>query len=292
MNLPSERAILRDLRTHYYSELFGRCIRCRDGVPNMADSSSLISSQIAKLMIDALASEIKEEKLSGQSVGAAFSEATARFLEDALDHLTHLRPGTWTVSTAQGAAGIAKFAQYTHITDLQGLIERHPEIKTALGGDYLITPDIVVFRDPLSDSEINTVAPLVSPNDSCARRTPVRKGNVEGDPATLHASISLKWSLRSDRAQNARTEALNLIRNRKGHTPRIVVVTFEPLPGRIASIAMGTGDIDCTYHAALDELLWATERVDQTGSQLEILKTLIEGRRLRDISDLPLDLVS
>lgn len=31
-----------------------------------------------------------------------------------------------------------------------------------------------------------------------------------------HASISAKFTMRSDRAQNSRTEALNLIRNRKG----------------------------------------------------------------------------
>ena len=63
--------------------------------------------------------------------------------------------------------------------------------------------------------------------------------------------------MRSDRAQNTRTEALNLIRGRKGNTPLIVAVTFEPLPSRIASLAMGTGDLDCTYHGALNELLEA-----------------------------------
>ena len=53
--------------------------------------------------------------------------------------------------------------------------------------------------------------------------------------------------MRSDRAQNSRTEALNLIRNRKGNLPHIVVVTGEPMPARIASLALGTGDIDCVY---------------------------------------------
>ncbi|MBO9364254.1 MAG: restriction endonuclease, partial [Roseiflexus sp.] len=63
----------------------------------------------------------------------------------------------------------------------------------------------------------------------------------------LHASISRKWTIRSDRSQNIRTEAMNLIRNRKGHTPHIVAVTAEPLPTRIASLALGTGDLDCVY---------------------------------------------
>lgn len=87
-------------------------------------------------------------------------------------------------------------------------------------------------------------------------------------------------------------EALNLIRNRKGQTPRIMVVTFEPLPRRIASIAMGTGDVDCTYHAALDELLIGAKAADKSGDQLELLLTLANGQRLRDITDLPLDFAS
>jgi hypothetical protein len=96
--------------------------------------------------------------------------------------------------------------------------------------------------------------------------------------------------MRSDRSQNTRTEALNLIRNRKGSTPQVVVVTFEPLPSRLASIAMGTGDIDCTYHTALDELLASAREFDDSGAQFELLEMLIKGQRLRDISDLPLDL--
>ena len=45
------------------------------------------------------------------------------------------------------------------------------------------------------------------------------------------------------RSQNTRTEDLNLIRNRKGRLPHVVAVTAEPLPMRIASLALGTGDL-------------------------------------------------
>ncbi|MDD7047873.1 MAG: NgoMIV family type II restriction endonuclease [Lachnospiraceae bacterium] len=80
-----------------------------------------------------------------------------------------------------------------------------------------------------------------------------------------------------------------MIRNRKGLTPHIVVVTGEPLPSRLSSLALGTGDIDCVYHFALYELI---DAVKDTGAEdsIEILKILVEGKRLRDISDLPLDL--
>ncbi|HXC16456.1 MAG TPA: NgoMIV family type II restriction endonuclease, partial [Holophagaceae bacterium] len=105
----------------------------------------------------------------------------------------------------------------------------------------------------------------------------------------LHASISCKWTMRSDRSQNARTEALNLIRNRKGKLPHIVVVTAEPTPSRLASIALGTGDVDCVYHFALPELQYALSQEDSEDGR-ELLKTMVDGKRLKDISDLPLDL--
>lgn len=95
--------------------------------------------------------------------------------------------------------------------------------------------------------------------------------------------------MRSDRAQNSRTEALGLIRNRKGHLPHIVVITGEPLPSRLASLALGTGDIDCLYHIALYELLDAVKKV-KAEDAIEMLEILISGKRLKDISDLPLDL--
>lgn len=117
-----------------------------------------------------------------------------------------------------------------------------------------------------------------------------RRGANESLPI-LHASISCKYTMRSDRAQNTRTEALNLMRNRKGRNPHIVAVTVEPLPSRIASIAMGTGDLDCAYHAALDELVQATVDLGYEDAE-ELLRVLIGGRRLRDISDLPLDLAT
>ena len=80
-----------------------------------------------------------------------------------------------------------------------------------------------------------------------------------------------------------------LIRNRKGHLPHIVVVTGEPMPARLASLALGTGDIDCVYHFALYELVQAVKEA-QAEDSIELLDMLIQGKRLKDISDLPLDL--
>jgi len=54
-------------------------------------------------------------------------------------------------------------------------------------------------------------------------------------------------------------------------------------------LALGTGDIDCVYHFALYELVEAVKEVGAEDS-IEMLNILIKGKRLKDISDLPLDL--
>jgi hypothetical protein len=256
----------------------------------MADKDSHTSVGLAHGMTQRIGLPVAKGKVTPQRVGSSFANAVRLFLEQAFSRLHHLRPGKWLFSTAQGPEGIAQFAQYAHLATIERVLSEHPDLRSSLGGDYLIKPDIVVGRQPVSDEEINEPGPFVSEDGSTARQSPFRSGNVDGSPPILHATVSVKWSMRSDRAQNTRTEALNVIRNRKGGTPQIVVVTMEPLPSRLASIAMGTGDIDCCYHAALQELREAAKAFDLTGSEADILDTLINGSRLRDISDLPFDI--
>ena len=171
---------------------------------------------------------------------------------------------------------IASFDQFDHLAELQRFVHAHRELEAAIGRDYLVTPDIVIGRRPVEDDEINVAEELIAPGDRVAELSALRVAN--GRRPILHASISCKWTMRSDRAQNTRTEALNLIRNRKGRTPHVVAVTLEPLPGRIASIAMGTGDVDCTYHAALHELLVAAADSDfQDAYELLQISSTVAG---------------
>jgi hypothetical protein len=68
-----------------------------------------------------------------------------------------------------------------------------------------------------------------------------------------------------------------------------MIVTAEPYPQRLASLALGTGDIDCVYHFALPELIKSSQSL-QNEAVIDSLDTLVLGKRLRDISDLPFDL--
>jgi len=282
------------LRAQYHQRICESLLGLRKKETNVltnADKGSRASVDIARRVAAKLGSPLCENPAVGQAAGAKFTRYTSIFLEEAFKRLQHLRPGSWLFSASQAASGIAIFDQYEHLAQLERVLSQYRELAVTLQGDYFITPDIAIGRIPVTDDEINTNETLVGDGNGVyvSSRTPLRLSNVDMPRPILHASISCKWTMRSDRSQNTRTEALNLIRNRKGNTPHIAAVTFEPLPSRLASIAMGTGDIDCTYHAALYELLDATVEGEHE-DQAELLRTLVDGRRLRDISDLPFDL--
>ncbi|QGV67061.1 NgoMIV family type II restriction endonuclease [Clavibacter nebraskensis] len=283
-------ALFADARRQYHASLLegGTLNVSSTGVPSNADKSNATSVKYAKRVAASLRVETVGERHAGQSSGNEFEAATALFIQNAFTRLSALRPGNWEirqVSDRGRAAQASVFEQYAHLSALDSAIKANPALLAVLGNGYAIAPDIVVSRAPVSDEEINTEAYLI--DDSVSRLTSMRSSNQT--LRLLHAVISCKWTIRSDRAQNSRSEALNLIRNRKGRLPHISVVTAEPLPSRLSSIALGTGDIDCVYHFALPELLAAVE-AEQHGDAIESIRMMIEGNRLKDISDLPLDL--
>ncbi|WP_446718579.1 NgoMIV family type II restriction endonuclease [Halomonas sp. BC1] len=54
-------------------------------------------------------------------------------------------------------------------------------------------------------------------------------------------------------------------------------------------MALGTGDIDCVYHFALYELQETLSTLGMDDAA-DLLDVMVDGKRLKDISDLPLDL--
>ncbi|MFZ5949634.1 MAG: NgoMIV family type II restriction endonuclease [Candidatus Rifleibacteriota bacterium] len=276
------KPFIRKLREDFHKEAFNDLIRIDGDNLNFADTSSRLSKLFAASIVHEIGLKAINGKMPGQTAGQLFENKVKEFLEKAFGKLNHLRPGRWGY---ENGASITTFEQYSHLTALQIAAASNPELAVILGGDYIIKPDIVIYRSPETDEVINKPLKLI--DKDTATFTPLRAS--ANRKKILHASISCKWTIRSDRSQNSRTEALNLIRNRKGNLPHIMVVTAEPLPSRLASIALGTGDIDCVYHFALPELQKAVNDSEQEDS-IEILNTMVEGRRLRDITDLPFDL--
>lgn len=287
-------ALIANARFHFHERLFetNTLTLTKAGVASNADTSSRGSKAIAGRIVEILVDEYHHkvnvvDKISGQTLGKQFELLTMEFLQETFPHLQNLRPGQWSILQLgnNNRLKTSDFEQYEHLAYLSALTAENAQLAAALGNDYLVAPDVVIYRKLYEDEEINAEQYIVDNNIS--RMADIRKSN--GGKPLLHASVSAKYTMRSDRAQNSRTEALNLIRNRKGHLPHIVVVTAEPMPNRLASLALGTGDIDCVYHFALYELIRAVKEVGSEDA-VETLETLVQGKRLKDISDLPLDL--
>ena len=287
-------ALIANARFHFHERLFetNTLTLTKAGVASNADTSSRGSKAIAGKIVDILVDEhyhtvYTVDKISGQTLGKQFELLTMEFLQETFPYLQNLRPGQWSILQLgnNNRLKTSDFEQYEHLAYLSELTAENAQLAAALGNDYLVAPDVVIYRNLYEDVEINAEQYIV--DDKISRMADIRKTN--GGKPLLHASVSAKYTMRSDRAQNSRTEALNLIRNRKGHLPHIVVVTAEPMPNRLASLALGTGDIDCVYHFALYELVRAVKEVGSEDAA-EILETLVQGKRLKDISDLPLDL--
>ncbi|WP_279125848.1 NgoMIV family type II restriction endonuclease [Acidaminococcus fermentans] len=271
-------------------------------IPSNADRSNKLSIRLAQGMRNRMIAKVQNErtfecheelvldsqqKKKGQTSGVVFEELMMNFIEATFPKLQNLRPGKWHILHLGNQSKIktSDFAQYEHLAYLNELVKANSQLAASLGNDYLVAPDVIIYRELYDDDELNQDDIVV--DNKGALQADLRRSN--GGKPLLHASLSAKWTMRSDRAQNSRTEALNLIRNRKGNLPHIVVVTGEPTPSRLASLALGTGDIDCMYHIALYELMDSIKEIGADDAQA-LLQTLIDGKRLKDISDLPLDL--
>ena len=258
-------------------------------IASNADKSQSSSRALSLHVAEQLHAHTAKKK-PGQSAGAGFEHIIAEFLEATFPYMQSVRPGDWSilnVGSSRRRDHLAVYEPYTHLASLAEAIRLNPDLGASLGNNYVISPDILVLRNAISDDVLNQDRVIV--DEHTGTLSPVRAANRAAPTAHVHAAISCKWTMRSDRSQNTRAEALNLIRNRKGRSPHIIAVTNEPTMSRIASLALGTGDVDMVYHVALNELMIAIEEKGSDDAK-ELMHTLVDGDRLRDIADLPLDL--
>jgi hypothetical protein len=194
-----------------------------DQVPNNADIDNRESLQLSAAMLESLSVHAgRELPRPPASPGALLEEAVRVDLERELVVRDNSR--RWT---ARRGAPVTDYSQYVHLLRLNQLVVDNPTLSVTIGQDYLIKPDVLIGLEDVP--------------------------TVNGLPL-LHAAVSCKWTIRSDRVQNIRHENNQMVRHRRGRQPHLVAVTAEPLPSRLAAIARGTGEVDAVYHVAYDEL--------------------------------------
>lgn len=198
-------SVLASLRDEYHRQIGLQIVRfsgtAAKNYPNFADSGSRSSISIASRLSDALGFARHLGRLDGQRTGKLFEGLTCWFVSEAFAAIQHLRPGMWDYRSEQTA--IHSFVQYQHLKVLDSVVGTNATLAAALGRDYIITPDVVVVRYPVSDDEINKRGLVVDTESSVAKLTQFRAANQLDSECRpfLHASISCKWTIRSDRSQ-------------------------------------------------------------------------------------------
>ncbi|MEV4454677.1 NgoMIV family type II restriction endonuclease [Microbispora sp. NPDC049633] len=228
-------------------------------VPNTADTDNAASMEIAAGVLDVLSVPrgVPTGVVDPKS-GRPLERAVADHLRLELPNHDHARE--WDVRVAP--ASISSFVQYSHLNEVDRLVKTNPELRITLGRDYRIKPDVTVGLPGRTDSNL----------------------------PFLHAAVSCKWTIRSDRVQNIRHENNQMIRHRRERLPHLVTVTAEPLPSRLAAIARGTGEVDAVYHIAYDALDQVVRELASDGrikaDQLDAWRECIGLGRVRPFSDL------
>ena len=256
---------------------------------SIADTGNIASVQIAEHWAAALPGSLGAAG-TAQGTGSSFETILRDFLNAGFELLAHAGVEAAKDILAKKSGNVRDFDQYSHLGAVASALVHDPQLEVVFGRDYGIKPDIVVFRKRHAPG-------ILGSRDSAQRIAQYSPFFGDARLSTpealiLEAIVSCKLTIRSDRVQNIRPEAANAVRTRKGRMPRIVAVTAEPLcsGGRLEAIALGTGDVDCVYHSGLPELedaMVLAERHDEAKK----LKNLIDGRRLRDVSDLLFDLL-
>lgn len=225
-------------------ELFGKPL-----APNVADLGSAESLRIAGEVYGALNVDWTiATSLTREDSGAALEREVEAEMGNVLPQLDSTRE--WLISRT---GDVSRFAQFRHLRELQQLFVDNPALRSTVARDYQVKTDVYVG--------------VKHPQDP--RALPF-----------LHAAISCKWTIRSDRVQNVRYEFATLVRTRRGRLPHLVLVTAEPLPSRLVSIARGTGEVDAVYHVLFDELNAAVPNVATKEQQAHWDELITQGRLL------------
>ena len=262
-------------------------------VANTADAHDANSKKWGAALFDALGVPPDEVGRADAKMGAPFEVAVRT-------HLDSLGTGLrFTNSPA------SEFEQYLHLATFMKFQRDYVASATHLEEAQQALADLPAGRARTRVAGLLRRAEVHYSRNSALidelRRTMAEESMLNVDIAVwdplepvprLRIALSLKWSLRTDRAQDGISQGQKLSNLRRGQMPHYAVLTMEPRPSMLKLLAYGSGAVDCVYHAALPELRAAAERraADENSSQIkrqrDLLERMVDQRRLRDYDEL------
>jgi hypothetical protein len=282
----------------------------RDGRPNTSDAGSDGSVKLGKLFFEAMGistdAALPEER-EGKKVGELMTLLLSADLKSALgEKAPHL--------IVDPEKAFSEFEQFTHLGAVRELrgnlgqevaqavneLERY-SARAGLDEEVLdkVVGHLSKIREQidLADQRRRELLNLMG-EESLLKLDVTVSRNLpnSADEATqrrhLVAGFSLKWTLRTDRAQDCRSQGAKMAALRRGRMPHFAAVTMEPRPSMLAILGRGSGDVDCVYHLhlpalcdAIDEYCSGTKH-KATLEMRDTFRRLLDQRRVRDYDEL------
>ncbi|MGH1564729.1 NgoMIV family type II restriction endonuclease [Mumia sp. DW29H23] len=272
--------------------------RATNNKPNTSDASERFSVELGEALFDAL--HVSPDARGSEPTGDPFSKKVAAALSAQLGDR-----GCSLVIEPERA--LNQFEQFRHVGALRDM-KAEPSREFVKAWTSLGRFAGRRLTDPNDQERFASLAAEVDAavaKESDARRILLEEVGEESllnldvtasrqrpGPKTpsLEIGLSLKWSLRTDRAQDCRSQGAKMASLRRGRMPHFAVVTMEPRPYMLNLLGGGSGEIDCVYHLDLPALRSAVEQTcrgrPRRRATLDTFNRLVAQRRLRDWDEL------
>jgi hypothetical protein len=268
-----------------------------NGKPNTSDASDKLSVAVGEelfriLDVSTARSDEKDEPTGDQFARHVAADLELRFPREA---------GTIVLPERK----LFEFDQYRHVGALRGFetgrskefvrvwkqLTSHAR-KGASGPALARIESLIGDVESVIDGEAEHLANLLAQvGDESLLGLDLTVSRATEPPARpqLAVGLSLKWSLRTDRAQDCRSQGAKMSALRRGRMPHFGVLTMEPRPYMLNLLGGGSGDVDCVYHLDLPALTAAVETVyvgPRRTANRDLFRRLVEQRRIRDYDEL------
>jgi hypothetical protein len=242
-----------------------------------AEGKSATSAAVTQAIYDRIQSgSVPSVRPADQISDTKFEQITRRFIQEAFRCLDVPLLGKRGYAPGRGTVPDSE----RRLADLARSAEKNLGIAVLLCSGYVTAAEALMRGKPKSDQCYE--AGKRSPDETAELRSGLGKRNNRH--TVVLGGISYLWTM-----DDIRPESPLAIRNLKGTTPHTAVATGESLPSRLASLTLGNSNIDCVYHFALPELIAALKNL-ATDDSVILVKIMVDEKRLKDISDLPLNL--
>jgi hypothetical protein len=262
--------------------------------PNTSDRSDAISVELGRRLFEIIG--ISATQVGPSKVGDALG---TKVIDDLAARLG--------VQAAVGSGSATAFRQYSHLkafADFKREVERPDgmEVQQIIDavrdlpagparGTVLRRLNQLKGRLGRRDALVERLLTSAPEESLLGLDVTISDGSTAG-PAELRTALSLKWSLRTDRAQDCLSQGAKLANLRRGRMPHYGVVTMEPRPYMLAILCDGSGAVDFVYHLHLPAVREAVARLaSERGNSdrwqgVRTLERLVGQGRLRDYDDL------